>query len=607
MGDFSPRSLDVFAAVLAALRQELVDATQDPRLEQVAESKRASAENLVQYLRLRRHDLRDLQAALSARGLSSLGRCEADALGSVEAVLSVLNGLTGVEPVAPETPFLPGRAREQLAERADLLLGPARPERAVRIMVTLPTAAGTTPALARSLIEAGMDVARINCGRDEPDAWRAMAHAVRDASRETGQGCRVLMDLSGPKLRVGSIAPGPPVLRLRPSRDGYGRILAPAPVWLTASEAPVAPPVPAAVLPVPGPWLEELREGAVLRLRDTRDSHRAITVGAAAAGGRWAAVEDTTYLATGTVLVTDGARASTAQVGALPPLEGRIRLHAGDQLVLTRDPLPGQPSRDGEPARIPCTLPEVFDAARPGQGLLIDDGRFGGRIVRVAPDELTVELDAAPPAGGWLREGRGINLPDTDLPMSALTSKDEADIPLVAQYADVAGLSFVSDPDEVRRARGLLAEAGGHDVGLVLKIETEAAFHALPDLLLAAMCSEAPEGVMIARGDLAVEAGYERLAELQEEILWLCEAAHVPAIWATEVLDRLAKTGRPSRAEITDAAMAERAECVMLNKGPNIVEAVGTLDGILRRMADHQHKKTSLLRPLRSFEPAGAS
>jgi pyruvate kinase len=109
---------------------------------------------------------------------------------------------------------------------------------------------------------------------------------------------------------------------------------------------------------------------------------------------------------------------------------------------------------------------------------------------------------------------------------------------------------------------------------------------------------------MIARGDLAIEAGYERLAELQEEILWLGEAAHLPVIWATEVLDRLAKTGRPSRSEITDAAMSERAECVMLNKGRHIVQAIATLDDILRRMAEHQSKKRQLLRPLRSWADA---
>ena len=103
---------------------------------------------------------------------------------------------------------------------------------------------------------------------------------------------------------------------------------------------------------------------------------------------------------------------------------------------------------------------------------------------------------------------------------------------------------------------------------------------------------------MIARGDLAVEAGFERLAELQEEILWLCQAAHLPVVWATQVLDSLAKEGLPTRAEVTDAAMSERAECVMLNKGPFVVEAVRTLDDILGRMESHQHKKTPTLRAL---------
>jgi pyruvate kinase len=106
-------------------------------------------------------------------------------------------------------------------------------------------------------------------------------------------------------------------------------------------------------------------------------------------------------------------------------------------------------------------------------------------------------------------------------------------------------------------------------------------------------------GVMIARGDLAVECGYERLAELQEEILWICEAAHVPVVWATQVLEQLAKEGMPSRAEITDAAMGVRAECVMLNKGPHIVQAVAALDDILHRMEAHQNKKRSMLRQLR--------
>jgi pyruvate kinase len=142
-----------------------------------------------------------------------------------------------------------------------------------------------------------------------------------------------------------------------------------------------------------------------------------------------------------------------------------------------------------------------------------------------------------------------------------------------------------------------LARLGERQPAIVLKVETRRGFDHLPDMLLAAMRSSCC-GVMIARGDLAVESGFERLAEVQEEMLWICEAAHVPVIWATQVLETLTKNGRPSRAEVTDAAMGDRAECVMLNKGPHVVEAVVTLDDILKRMQTHQAKKQSMLRKL---------
>jgi pyruvate kinase len=135
----------------------------------------------------------------------------------------------------------------------------------------------------------------------------------------------------------------------------------------------------------------------------------------------------------------------------------------------------------------------------------------------------------------------------------------------------------------------------------VLKIENRQAFEDLPRLLLTAL-RYPPMGVMVARGDLGVELGFERMAEVQEEILWLCEAAHVPVIWATQVLEGLAKKGLPSRGEVTDAAMGSRAECVMLNKGTYIVKTVKFLDDVLVRMRDHHLKKTSMLRKLKVSE-----
>jgi pyruvate kinase len=188
--------------------------------------------------------------------------------------------------------------------------------------------------------------------------------------------------------------------------------------------------------------------------------------------------------------------------------------------------------------------------------------------------------------------------------LPALTDQDIKDLAVVAKEADLVGLSFVHRATDIATLRARLRELGAPDLGIVLKIETRRGFENLPQLLFSAMASKAA-GVMIARGDLAVECGYERLAEVQEEILWAAEAAHMPVIWATQVLETLAKTGLPSRAEITDAAMGERAECVMLNKGPHITEAMRTLDDILRRMQAHQAKKRPLLRALRAWSMPG--
>jgi len=253
-----------------------------------------------------------------------------------------------------------------------------------------------------------------------------------------------------------------------------------------------------------------------------------------------------------------------------------------------------------EPAVIGCTLGDVFSQLRPGLNVLIDDGKIEAVIRSADVDGFLLEITRTPPEGAKLHGDRGLNFPEARLRLPALTPKDVDDLSFVAEHADMVGFSFVQREEDVVQLQEHLARLGKPQLGIVLKIETRRAFENLPTLLWAAMRSEAV-GVMIARGDLAVECGYERLAEVQEEILWLCEAAHLPVIWATQVLESLAKEGIPSRAEITDAAMSERAECVMLNKGPHILKAVVALDNILSRMQAHQSKKTSMLRQLHSW------
>lgn len=573
----------------------------------VSPDHRASATNMVHYWALRQTDLRDLQRSLAALGVSSLGRSEPHVEGTlrlVRAAVAAMRHGTWHPPGVTAVDADAGGAL--LRDNAVDLLGPTPAERETRIMVTLPSSAAADPDLVRDLLAHGMNIARINCAHDGPEAWTAMAGHVRRAAEETGRRCLVAMDLAGPKLRTGPIRPGPRVVKVRPVRDALGAVVAPARVWFTAADDLCEPPDPALVsVPVDGRWLDRRLDGDLVRFHDSRGAKRefVLTRLREEAGGVVAAGDKTSYLATGTVLHVHGAD-DPCEIGLLPERDQTLLLRRGDVLTLTRDCSPAPAEPDGAPW-IGCTLPEVFDNARAGQKIRFDDGRIGGEIVAAGREALRVRIDRTTPGGSKLGAAKGINVPDTHLPITALTDKDVADLTTVVAIADIVQMSFVQTPSDIGRLHDELDRLGGEHLGVVLKIETRRAFECLPQLLFTAM-HRPRVGVMIARGDLAVEVGYERLAEVQEEVLWLCESAHLPVVWATQVLEQLAKIGLPSRAEISDAAMGERAECVMLNKGPHIMDAVVVLDDILRRMTEHHYKKNALLRPLRSWRPDAA-
>ncbi len=570
---------------------------------------RKSAGNLLHYLGLRRHDIRQVQEELAVLGLSSLGRSEAHVMSTLDAVLNALERLKGAPPAAAATGEYVsfGEGRSLLSQHTEMLLGPAPGHRCVRIMVTVGAEAADDYSLVRDLVSHGMDCMRINCAHDSRAVWARMAGHLERARQELALPCRILMDLAGPKLRTGPMEPGPQVTAWHPKRDNLGRVVEPARIWLVPEGTPYAPAAGAdASVPVPGEWLAALRPGETIRFKDARHKRRVMEIADGSAAGRWAQCEQTAYLSPGTVLSRASVEqhaGSEAKVGWLPFLRQDILLKKGDELLLTSEPIAGNPAQispTGEvlnPAHISCTLSQIFQQVRPAESVWFDDGKIGGIIREVRPDAIRVEITHVKPAGARLGADKGINLPDTKIKLPAITPKDLQDLPFVVEHADLIGMSFVRHERDVYELQDRLADLNGRRLGIVLKIETRQAFERLPNLMLAAMRHGAA-GVMIARGDLAVECGYERMAEVQEEILWICEAAHMPVIWATQVLESLAKKGQPSRAEITDAAMGERAECVMLNKGPHIVEAVTALDDILRRMQDHQTKKSSRLRSL---------
>jgi pyruvate kinase len=578
-------------------------------LEHIDEGYRESTRNLLHYLALRHEEVRPLQERLAALGLSSLGRSEAHVLATVDAVSENLHRLLGRRIEAPKA--RPGvsfsKGAKLLAQHTQSLLGPRPNGRKVRIMVTLPAEAAVDYPLVRELLDRGMDCARINTAHDDPAAWERMAANVRIAARELKRNCRVQIDLAGPKLRTGAIEPGPRVIEWHPQRDMLGRVTSAVRIWLTPDDARVPAPSAADVtLPIAGPWTSKLCEGDAIEFDDAREAARTLRIVGKAEGGYWAECRQTSYVTPDTALQVRQrgiTLAALGKFGVFSPREQALTLKSGDTLIVTPEGTVGKPAVYDEagrlltPAVIPCTLSEVFPDVRPGERIWFDDGKIGGLIQDATSDRMEVLITQARSKGAKLRADKGINLPDSNLSLPALTAQDIEYLPLIVANADLVGMSFVRRQQDVRALQAQLAHLGGGHLGIVLKIETRRGFERLPNLLLALM-RHPLGGVMIARGDLAVECGYERLAELQEEILWICEAAHMPVIWATQVLENLTKGGMPSRAEITDAAMGERSECVMLNKGPHMVQAVSVLDNILRRMQEHQSKKTSQLRPL---------
>jgi len=565
-----------------------------------------SRDNLLAYLVLREHDLQDLQLELAEVGLSSLGRLEGCVLTSLQKVMQHL-GVARPESGLAFPDLAQGRA--VLAQRSRTLLGRPREGRGTRIMVTLDAEVINQPDLLERLLLGGMDIARINCAHDTAREWELIIDAVRHAEERLsrrGQGigrrCRLFMDLAGPKVRTGPLTLETRPLKLAVPKDTRGRPIRLLEGYLDGGAEQtrkIRPPgePPTFVIAVPGQSeVGGLSLGEELRFTDTRDRARlfrvierlgpmAVRIG----------LERTAYLQEGTILRS--ASGCSFTVGPVSPQPVEIRVKADDRLWLYRDPARlGHPAQGEMPAGVSCTVPDVLRAVRPGHRVFLDDGKIGA-LVRECREEC-LELEVISPAMPVrIRSEKGLNFPDTKIDLPALTPRDREDLAFVVKHATAVGLSFVHRQQDLADLRAALEDLGAPELGIVLKIETREAIHRLAQLLLAGL--DVPKyGVMIARGDLAVEVGFENLSLVQEDILCLCEAAHVPVIWATQVLETLAKQGRPARAEITDAAMGQRAECVMLNKGEHIVEAVKTLAELLSSEERHRIKKRQVFRDI---------
>jgi pyruvate kinase len=272
--------------------------------------------------------------------------------------------------------------------------------------------------------------------------------------------------------------------------------------------------------------------------------------------------------------------------------EGPIPLVAGDTLTLH--------AQDNttvlETKRIAVRPREVVEHVKPGDRVLFDDGNIRGRCTAVdrARGEATVAIEAVR-TGAWpLKDRKGVNVPDTDMPIAALTDEDLVTLDFVVEHVDIVAMSFVRSAADIADLHRAIRARTQRTIGVVAKIETPQACRALPEILLELMKCP-PCGVMLARGDLGVEIGFEHLPEAQDEILALCEAAHVPVIWATQVLESMTEHGFPTRGEVTDAADAARADAIMLGIGPFMVDTVRFVEDLLARTQVRRARSRALL------------
>jgi pyruvate kinase len=554
--------------------------------------------NLRQYMILRSRDRTELQEKLFLMSLTSLGRSFAHVAASVDTLYDQLSSSLYCKSIPAEEMerFHHVTIEEAIAcasENSSALFGGKSSSKLSKqgtaVMVTLPShAAENGGALIRSLAEARVNVFRINTAHDTPEVWQAMADVIADINRlrPPENALRIFVDLAGPKIRTGKIE------RLElPVRIGSNRM--PKQVIIRPGDGETCPETTdpfsqlknPAQISVDRRFFKKLKCRKPIRLHDAhgKKAHLMITeLGPEAAK---AVIDRKVYLDASSTLSRKHFRGRIRNIAAqVDP----IRLFEGDTLLIAEN-IPGRSALrndDGtrtEPARIGCCFSGIASFVAAGDPVFIDDGKIGLEATGVRDGVIRCRVTHAKPTGTLLKEEKGINFPESHIATPALTDADRGNLDAVIGFADHLGISFCQSAEDVAALQKLLQERGRGDIGIIAKIETRRAVTKMPEILEQLLTCE-KSGVMIARGDLAIEVGFRNMAALQEKLLDICDAAHMPVIWATQVLESQMKSNLPSRAEVTDAAMAGRAECVMLNKGAFAVDTIDVLKHILREM-----------------------
>ena len=270
-----------------------------------------------------------------------------------------------------------------------------------------------------------------------------------------------------------------------------------------------------------------------------------------------------------------------------------MTLAKGDTFILDAD------AAAGDAARVQLPHPEIFRSMEPGHALLLDDGKIRLTATEVSDKRIATQVEV----GGKLSDRKGVSLPDTMIPFSALAEKDRSDLDAALDAGiDWVGLSFIQRPDDIAEAKKITRGRAS----VMAKIEKPQAVSRLDDIL------DLTDALMVARGDLGVEMPLEKVPGIQKFMTRTARSAGKPVVVATQMLESMIGSPVPTRAEVSDVATAifEGADAVMLSAesaaGQYPVEAVATMNRIAEEVEKDPLYRTIIDAQRSSPESTGA-
>lgn len=554
-----------------------------------------SLDNLNAYVKLRSLDISELQNQLTNIGLSSLGRAQSCVINSLNQDIFILSRLlqkeykqtsTDVEAINFE------EAKAIMIENSKVF-GRVQDNFKTKVMVTLPSEAKDSPQLIADLMANGTSVFRINTAHDDANAWNTMARYIQQENKKQNRNVKIYVDLAGPKNRTGSIKKV-----FNPFKIGSWREPQFVEILPFSNKEAFTQKAQISTLVVSDEFFNICKDASKLKIDDF-DRETAQHYHIVKEDGKIFINADKkiTIFKNTTLKVSNKHLKSKSNLYNFWLEPEEIRVFKDDLVIITNQDIEGSKEfvyNDKEYAGIiGTTNKEVFHFIKVDDEIFIDDGKIGLTIVEKNDLGVVCKVFLAKENGTVIKEEKGINFPNTDLDISAITDVDERNFEDIVDFADIIGLSFAQTDADIKKLQNMLTKKGKTSTAIAPKIETKTALENLPKILRELLLWD-NYALMIARGDLAIEVGFDNLPYIQDEIFGICEAAHIPVIYATQILENKMKNNLPTRAEVTDAANAQRADCIMLNKGPYVVDTVIAVKNILRNIHKLHQKNRQL-------------